>query len=165
MKYYLSVLGLILLPLFGVSVAQVFAADCVPATPGLKSMHQAKITLLNDEGKPLELIVRVADDAYERAAGFQHICPSVIDQTLILFLYPASIEGQFHMQNVHAPLDIVFFDSRGNFLKYQKMETYTETSRPLYGPGKPFQYALEAPVGFFADNNVTGYPSRLMGNR
>ncbi len=144
---------------------QVAAADCVPTTRGLNSMQQAQITLLNDDGKPLELVVRVADDPYERAAGFQHICPSVIEKTLILFQYPTSIEGQFHMQNVHAPLDIVFFDAQGKFLQYRRMEIYTETSRPLYGPGKAFQYALEAPAGFFKRNKVTGFPSKLVGNR
>ena len=66
------------------------------------------------------------------------------------------------MQNVYAPLDIVFFAANGRFLKYLKMETYTLDSQPLYGPGRPFQYALEAPVGFFAKNGVTGFPSQLV---
>jgi len=112
----------------------------------------------------VNLNVLLADDAFERAAGFQSICPSVIEETLILFQYSAAIEGKFHMQNVHAPLDIVFFDAAGRFLQYMKMETYTKDSKPLYGPGRPFQYALEAPVGFFAKNAITAYPSQLLLN-
>ncbi len=138
------------------------AAECVDSTEGIDSMDRITITLLNDQGKPIELSVLLADDAFERAAGFQSVCPEVIDKTLILFLYPTSIEGKFHMQNVHAPLDIVFFAANGRFLKYEKMETYTEDSQPLYGPGRPFQYALEAPVGFFAEHGVSGFPSQLV---
>jgi len=138
------------------------SAECVDSTPGIDSMDRINITLLNDSGKPIELSVLLADDAFERAAGFQSVCPEVIDKTLILFRYPSAIDGKFHMQNVYAPLDIVFFAANGRFLKYLKMETYTLDSQPLYGPGRPFQYALEAPVGFFAKNGVTGFPSQLV---
>jgi len=138
------------------------AAECVDSTPGIDSMDPVNITLLNDKGKPIELSVLLADDAFERAAGFQSVCPEVIDKTLILFRYPTSIDGKFHMQNVRAPLDIVFFAANGRFIQYEKMETYTQDSQPLYGPGRPFQFALEAPVGFFAKHGISGFPSQLV---
>ncbi len=135
---------------------------CVESTAGTISMQKGWIRLANDTGRILPLEVLVADDAFERASGFQHICPEVIGRTLILFLYAREVRASFHMQNVHAPLDIAFFDSAGRVVGVRLMETYTDDSRPLYGPGGPFRFALEAPAGFFAERGISTGGSRLI---
>ena len=129
-------------------------AECMKTTMGLSSMHQERIVLVNDTGERVVLPVLVADNNYERASGFQHICQDVIDNVMILFRYEASVFGRFHMQNVYAPLDIAFFDEDGRLIKTMLMETYTETSKPLYDPGAPFKFALEAREGFFSEVGV-----------
>lgn len=151
-----------LLATFGISQAQ---TKCVNATMGLSAMHQEQIILVNDAGHHVELSVFVADDNYERASGFQHICPGVVDETMILFKYPAAVFGRFHMQNVFAPLDIAFFDAEGRLIQTLLMETYTEDSKPLYDPGQPFQYALEARRDFFKEIGVQTSSSYLLPNR
>ena len=135
---------------------------CVESTAGTDSMQRGWIRLANDAGAVLSLEVLVADDAFERASGFQHICPEVIGRTLILFHYAREVRASFHMQNVHAPLDIAFFDSRGRVVGVRLMKPYTDDSRPLYGPGGPFRFALEAPAGFFTEQGISTGGSRLI---
>ena len=124
-------------------------SNCVEMTREIRGMHTERILLLGAQDTQVVLDVRVADDGSERAAGFQHVCPDTIDTMLILFRYPSEVGGRFHMQNVHAPLDIAFFDAAGMAISIQRMETYNKDSRPLYGPDALFQYALEAPAGLF----------------
>ena len=140
------------------------ASECVNITDGMRSMTKSTITLLNNQGKPISLNVLVADDDRERGAGFQHICPEVIDKTLILFVYPSETRGRFHMHNVHAALDIAFFDRHGALVKQELMKTYSGNSTPLYGPKTPFQFALEARQGYFAELDATAFPSQLLFN-
>jgi len=154
----------ILIPLVFLWVTTGHAAECVSATAGLASMESETITLQADDDRRVDLMALVADDGYERASGFQHICPEVIETVLILFRYPAETAGRFHMQNVHAPLDIAFFDSQGRVVSVQRMETYTESAQPLYGPDTAFRYALEARAGFFAELGLSESGGRLIVN-
>ncbi len=147
--------------LFSVAHTSAAQLQCVDSTKGLLSMNQENIVLVNDSGQEISLKVLVADDNYERASGFQHICPSVIEKVLILFIYDAESAGRFHMQNVHAPLDIAFFDADGVLISAMLMQTYTEDFRPLFDPGAPFQFALEARQGFFTEINVSAAGSYL----
>ena len=147
--------------LFALTFSLQAGASCVAITDGIASMQEQTVHLINDHGKDIALDVLVADDGFERASGFQHVCPEVIEETLILFRYPAEVNGRFHMQNVHAPLDIAFFDGQGSVVAVLLMETYSDERRPLYGPDGPFQFALEARVGFFGANDVSADASRL----
>ncbi|MGI9317220.1 MAG: DUF192 domain-containing protein [bacterium] len=137
-------------------------SKCVKTTMGLSSMHKEQITLVNDTGQRIALFAFVADENYERASGFQHICPEVVDQVQILFSYDAEQVGRFHMQNVHVPLDIAFFNAEGRLIKSMLMETYSEDFKPLYSPGAPFQFALEARQGFFSEIGVNSENSFLL---
>lgn len=140
-----------------------FAGDgCVAATRGTESMHVEKIILQNDFGVSIEVEVLVADSPYERGSGFQHICPEVIDQTMILFRYRDSVSGYFHMDNVHTPLDIGFFDSEGKLIHKQLMQPWTVSNQPLYGPNRPFQFALEAKEGWFQSQSISASRSLLI---
>ena len=130
------------------------SGDCVVATSGLAAMQKETISLINDLGAPLDVDVLVADNDFERASGFQHICADIIEQTRILFRYQRPIQARFHMNNVYAPLDIAFFDRDGKLLEVMLMETYSDLSRPLYGPGEQFMYALEAPKGWLRQNGL-----------
>ncbi len=140
-------------------------ADCRQSNEGMDSMEVQQISLLNGRGKRFSITAHIADDAAERAAGYQHICPTVIEQTFILFAYQKPIAGKFHMNNVKAPLDIAFFDQKGVLISVQTMLTYDtsgDISSPLYHPNQPFQFALEARAGFLSENNFTEGLSRLM---
>jgi len=125
-------------------------------TPEFEKMHVANIHLLNDWGEMLELKVKVADEPDERAAGFQYISKSVIERSLILFVFPQETHALFHMRNVEASLDIAFFRADGTVVDILRMEP----DNRLYGPAEAFKYALEARAGFFGEKGI-GRNSRL----
>ena len=137
-------------------------AGCLPANSGMRSMHGEYVSLVDRFKEQLTIRTLVADDAHERSQGFQHVCSRTIDTTTILFTYNHPTTARFHMSNVQAPLDIGFFDGQGVLVRVMTMQPYTGLSRPLYGPGQPFQYALEAREGFFAGNGLFAGFSRLM---
>ena len=136
--------------------------DCADSHHRMAKMQTKLIKLLDSKGKILPLQVHLADDNEKRANGYQYICKSVIDETIILFLYPVAIQARFHMRNVKTPLDIGFFDSNGLLITSMLMQTYVDGNNQLYSPGVPFQYALEAKPGFFKSHNLLDSKSRLV---
>jgi uncharacterized membrane protein (UPF0127 family) len=100
-------------------------------------------------GDELKLLSRLADSNRLRMAGYQHICPEAVARSSILFVFPQSVVGQFHMRNVHADLDLLLFDRRGYLVEHHRMiaEAGTSGQGQLYGDGAPFRYALELPGG------------------
>ncbi len=137
-------------------------AGCLPANAGMRSMHGESITLLDRFNGQVTIRTLVADDAYERSQGFQHVCGRTIDTITILFAYTHPTAALFHMSNVQQALDIGFFDDQGVLIRIMTMKPYTGQSRPLYGPGQPFQYALEARMGFFDESGLSEGISRLV---
>ncbi|MBO3800586.1 MAG: DUF192 domain-containing protein [Candidatus Brockarchaeota archaeon] len=115
-------------------------------TKEFQKMETSKIKIVNDENKILELEVRIADEPDERAAGFQNISRSIMEKTIILFVFPSEINGLFHMRNVEASLDIAFVKANGTIIEIMRMDP--DSSR-LYGPNESFKYAIEVPLGFF----------------
>ncbi len=136
--------------------------SCQEVTEGVQAMHTEEVPLLNDHGKIVSFQSHVADDNTERAAGYQYICVNIIDTSTILFVYPQPVSARFHMRNVAAPLDIGFFDDKGKLISVMLMLPYDDGNSRLYGPPQPFQYALEARQGFFADHNLSAGKSHLV---
>lgn len=128
-------------------------------TKAFQKMETTKIKIVNDENQVLELEVRVADEPDERAAGFQNISRSLMEKTLILFVFPGEINGLFHMRNVEASLDIAFVKADGAIIEIMRMDP--DPGR-LYGPNESFKYAIEAPAGFFEGEKITAGGSRLI---
>jgi len=122
-------------------------------------MEVAKIKIVNDESQILELEVKVADEPDEWAAGFQNVSRSIVEKTLILFVFPSEIKGMFHMRNVEASLDIAFIKADGTIIGIMRMDPGPNR---LYGPDESFKYAIEAPLGFFKSIKVTAGKSRLI---
>ncbi len=133
-----------------------YSADCRLSTRGWDQMHLTSIYLIHDDGRKTALRVRVADDRVERAAGYQHICPEIIELSAILFRYKQPGNRSFHMFNVHAALDIGFFDADGRLDQVIHMQPQTpgDPSAETYAPSNSFQFALETRAGFFSDNGL-----------
>ncbi len=141
--------------------------DCRLSTHAFARMQIVRLTLQNDRQQRININSHIADEPSERAAGYQHICASVIERTSILFRYPATTAGRFHMHNVKAPLDIGFFDECGVLLQYRVMHPYSadaanQGAEILYGAIQAFQYALEARRGFFKENQLSAGSARLL---
>ncbi len=138
------------------------SAQCKQSLERLSSMNIEQISLRNDFGKEVKIASYIADNNSKRAAGYQHICTDVIDNTHILFVFPQPIMNRFHMQNVQAGLDIGFFDSAGMLISTMVMETYADGNNRLYSPERPFRYVLEARVGFFKQHKLSAHKARLV---
>jgi uncharacterized membrane protein (UPF0127 family) len=138
------------------------AADCEQSEMSMSQMQLDEISITNDSGKIVSFNSHIADNPEKRANGYQHICEEIINKSTILFVYARPSHGRFHMNNVEAPLDIGFFDEKGKLVRIMVMKTYADGNNRLYGPGSPFQYALEARVGFFDDYDISEKHSRLL---
>ena len=127
------------------------AAVCVAATPELQQMDEGIVRIRSTDAPSAGLTVKIADDGFERAAGFQHVCPETVEHTAILFRFDADTRNPFHMRNCHAPLDIAFIDATGAVVDIRRMEPHVESvlfvRQPLYQSRMPFRYALETAAG------------------
>jgi uncharacterized membrane protein (UPF0127 family) len=133
-------------------------------TPGWEAMSESEV-LLEVGGETLSLLVRIADGAQERAAGYQWICERDATNTAVLFVFPKMIHSTFHMRNVYTPLDIYFFDDAGNQVDAMAMrpEPPGQNLEPqYYQPGGPFRYALEIARPQTHQLNSTPAPMRLL---
>jgi len=127
-------------------------------TPAFRQMEQARITIINDEGRRVPLTVRVADDEQERAAGFERIGPGVARQTVILVAYAREVSTRFRTTNVLIPLELAFIATDGSVIDILRTEPQ---SNEIYTIGQPFRYVLEAPAGFFGPLNISKNNSLL----
>ncbi|MEM2941705.1 MAG: DUF192 domain-containing protein [Thermoproteota archaeon] len=158
-KGWMAILILLLVSSSIVVLIQILQTINQRITKEFQKMETAKIKILNDEGRVLELEVKVADEPDERAAGFQNISRSIMEKTLILFIFPGEINGLFHMRNVEASLDIAFIKADGTIIEIMRMDP--DPSR-LYGPNEGFKYTIEAPPGFFEERGITPSKSKLI---
>ena len=133
-----------------------FADTCQLSTTTLEQMNQRYVELINDHGESVLLRVKVADDSREQAAGFQYICAKTIQTTAILFVFEQPKPPTFHMNNVHANLDIAFIDSEGKVGDVQLMrEEFSSGVSKLYPSSVVAKYALEVRQGYFNEHNIS----------
>lgn len=136
-------------------------------TGELCRMEPALIELVDEDGQVVPLAVLVADSFREQMAGYQFIGEAVMAETAILFLYPQDISGPFHMCNVRAPLDMIWFRRDGSVVHAARAQPGPRMSAgacpALYGPA-PFlryRYVLETPAGALDDLGVKVETLRL----
>ncbi|MEM2276897.1 MAG: DUF192 domain-containing protein [Nitrososphaerota archaeon] len=158
-KRQMAILILFLISAIVLVLVQISSTLNQRVTREFRKMETAKIKIVNDEDKILELEVRIADEPDERAAGFQNISRSVVEKTLILFIFPEEGYVFFHMRNVEASLDIAFIKADGRIIEIMRMDP--DPNR-LYAPNESFKYAIEAPLGFFQSKKITAGKSRLI---
>ena len=157
--------GCALVALVGSAVSFVAeAADCDLSTPEFASMDMRRIGLQDELGNVVQLRVRIADTGPERAAGFQHICPEIIDLSAILFVFDYPTTVQFHMFNVHKSLDIAFISESREVVSIQRMEPQQadDPDAVYYRFEQEFLYALETAPGFFSQHGLESGHARLI---
>jgi len=153
----------LVLPILALFSSLAYAQQC-HMTPGWKAMSEGEVSLERG-GKTLPLAIRVADDAQERAAGYQWICERDAADTAVLFVFPTSMNSTFHMRNVYIPLDIYFFDNTGNQVDAMVMRPEppgVDLEPQYYQPGGPFRYALEIARPQTHQLSSTPAPMRLL---
>ncbi|MCP1674110.1 uncharacterized membrane protein (UPF0127 family) [Natronocella acetinitrilica] len=116
-------------------------AACLPSTPALESMPRAAL-LLHPPGEavePIALDARLAITDTQRMAGMQRLCPEVVLENPMLFVFEQPIAAAFHMRNVHGPLVIGFIDADGIIFQVEHMHP---GDAPVHARA-PILFALE----------------------
>jgi uncharacterized membrane protein (UPF0127 family) len=93
-------------------------------------------------GHQLELRARVADTMETKALGMTGRSFDGFDA--MLFVEPVESRAQFHMRGCVVPMQVLWFDSDGNFMDRASMDLGDELT--VYVPQRPFRYALELPM-------------------
>lgn len=96
------------------------------------------------------VVAEIARTADERAQGlkFRDELPA---GTGMLFVFPDQGTRAFWMQDTYIPLDIAYIDASFRIVDIQQMEAL---STDTYPSASPFMYALEVPLGWFAEHGV-----------
>jgi uncharacterized membrane protein (UPF0127 family) len=83
----------------------------------------------------------------ERAAGQQFRS----EPSVMLFLHPRPGRYQYHMKNVHFPLDMLSLDSTGAIARLKRMTPGPNS----YDSSADCLAVIEAPAGFVLQNSLT----------
>ncbi len=147
----------------GITSVAVAGETCKLSTEQWSKMEIRRVVLVRADGEAITIRSRIARSSAERAAGYQHICPEIIALSSILFVYESPLQPRFHMFNVHAELDIGFFDQDKNLITVLRMtpQMIGDASAEMYDPGQLVKYALEAPAGFFTENKLLSAQTTL----
>ncbi|MFT5571172.1 MAG: uncharacterized membrane protein (UPF0127 family) [Cryomorphaceae bacterium] len=140
----------------GASCVAAQTIDCEIDNAALRVMPKSLVTFTRQDGSQFAVEVKTAKNSRSRAAGFQRVCESTVEQEPMLFLFDREFMPKFHMNNVVAPLAIAFFTKKGVIKSIQTMQPYVVASlkKPLYGPSVPVLGALEGHIDFFGKHKL-----------
>ncbi len=120
------------------------APDCQRETAALASMSSVTLRVYDAAGDERWVTTaRVARTSAQRAAGMQHLCPQVVAENPMVFVFPRPSRPRFHMSNVFVALDILFLDEDRRIVEIAHMPVGPQ----LVGPSVPIHYALELVEG------------------
>jgi len=98
-----------------------------------------------------DLVAEVADSPAERGAGLM-FRDALAPHTAMVFVYPNAQPRSFWMRNTCLPLSIAYINAEGTILTLADMTPLNERGVPS---GRPAQYALEVPQGWFARKGIS----------
>ena len=131
-----------LIPLFGLAAL----LSACSFSPG-ENEGPRKIALVGPEDQAVSITVEIADDPEERSQGLMNRESIAVDHGM-LFLFDKAEPLTFWMKNTVIPLDIIFFDGRGQFIGADSMLPCTEDPCLRYTSSGPSSTALEVKKGF-----------------
>jgi len=108
------------------------------------------------DGRCLRLAV--ADSQSERVAGLRGNTADLGPYDGMLFVFAMPTGSAFTMSGVADPLDIAFFDVRGERTSTRAMNPCPEKAEnecPIYASDRPFVYAVETPKGQLPSGAIT----------
>ncbi|MED5406119.1 MAG: DUF192 domain-containing protein, partial [Pseudomonadota bacterium] len=83
------------------------------------SMREGRVELRSINEEAITLPVRIAETTIQRRSGFQDVCPELMRNWSILFLFERDVTAEFHMRRVAGALDIAFVGADGRILDVQ----------------------------------------------
>lgn len=111
----------------------------------------SRITLQSPKGEQTTLFVERAMSDEERTKGLMH--REMVTHGM-LFIFENEQPLNFWMKDMLVPLDIIYFDGKGNFVSSKTMAPCEKDPCATYPSARPAMYALEMPAGFLAENPI-----------
>lgn len=114
------------------------------------------LSILKSDSTRVSLKVEIADTDEERQLGLMHR-KQLPDGRGMLFVFPADQMMSFWMKNTLIPLSIAYISADGRILEMHDMRP--QSLQPVRS-ARSARYALEVPVGWFAQNAI--HPGDLL---
>ncbi|MBU2213692.1 DUF192 domain-containing protein [Patescibacteria group bacterium] len=126
----------------------IMLTGCAPqAKIDLQEKETQAISLVSPEGLEAEIRAEIADTAELRTIGLMNR-EELKEGNGMLFIFEHPNILLFWMKNTLIPLDIIFFDSEGLFVKSATMDPCEEEPCRTYNSGGNALFALEVPAGY-----------------
>jgi uncharacterized membrane protein (UPF0127 family) len=103
------------------------------------------------QGNTILIRLEVADTEPKREQGLMYRT-SLDGDSGMIFVWQSPVLESFWMENTAIPLSIAWLGADGAVQEIQDMQPETLT---YHTPVQPYLYAIEANIGFFAENGVT----------
>ena len=128
--------------------------------------ERKKVTLINSEGKRIELDAEIADSLATRARGLMGRS-SLPENEGMLFVFDAPGRYGFWMFNTTIPLDAIHVAPDGTVADVISMDPcgLNVTRCPVYAPKAQAMYVLEVNQGFASKNKIMAGNSTLQFKR
>ena len=117
------------------------------------SNDHKRILLEGPERVRFPVLVEIADTYEERQQGLMNRDYLEMGKGM-LFVFDQQKSLSFWMKNTLIPLDIIFFNSRGEFVSWQSMVPCEADPCRSYLSDGPARYALEVPAGYVRDRMI-----------
>jgi len=122
-----------------------------PPPPAAAPSATPRVTIDSPSGRSTSVAVELARTTDEQARGLmfrERLAPG----TGMLFVFPATEEHSFWMQNTLIPLDMIFIDEAGRVVGVlERAEPLTTSMRSV---GRPSRYVLEVAGGVAAERGI-----------
>ena len=123
-----------------------FITGCNTHIQQIQKFPTQKIILESSLSEEIEILVEIADESKEFEQGLMNR-DYLQEGTGMLFIFPEEKYRSFWMKNTIIPLDIIFFDGKGEYVSYESMEPCTQEPCKNYSSAKEIKYALEINKG------------------
>ncbi len=122
---------------------------CQPSEQMLAPTNSQTYFPISIDGNELQL--QLALNPFEQEKGLMHR-DSLTEDHGMLFLYDQPEQRGFWMRNTRIPLDIGYFNSRGQLLEVYKLYPYDETTVP--SKSRQVLIAVETNRGWYAAHGI-----------
>ncbi len=120
----------------------------------LVSCGKNSLTLTGPNATVAKVAVEIADTPVTRERGLMSRT-TLADGEGMLFVFKQADILRFWMKNTLIPLDILYFDAKGNLTNaIDHMDPCTSDPCKLYPSIEPSQYALELPAGYRVKHDI-----------
>lgn len=133
-----------------VTVVETTTSAPPPPRPGIPGFSGIEYVVATPTGEEKRCAL-LAETPEQQAQGLMR-SPSLGGYDAMVFRFPADTLAQFYTANVPMPLSIAFYGADGAFIESRDMPLCTSEPGqcPTYGPGRPYRWAFEVPLGGLA---------------